>query len=53
MNAIFKNSVVHAVVGVAVFGLPLVIASHSPFLDLTLGGVLSLLYHWVSGVYNS
>jgi hypothetical protein len=45
----YLRSLVHGAVSVVLFAIPLALASHSPMLDLTLGGVLNMVYHFLVG----
>ncbi len=38
------NKIIHCVASILLFGIPVIVSSHSPTLDLTLGGVLNALY---------
>lgn len=42
MNAL--KSIGHGIVSAALFAIPLVLASHAQFLDLTIGGLLNAAY---------
>lgn len=46
------NKIIHWVAAVVLFGIPLIISSHSPILDLTIGGVLNAVYLAVSHHIN-
>lgn len=46
------NKIVHWVASIILFGVPVLIASHSPFLDISIGAILNALYLWVSHTVN-
>lgn len=48
-----KKSILHAVAAVVLFSIPVILASHSPILDLTVGGILNLGYQFFYHYYNS
>jgi hypothetical protein len=43
----FKKPIVHGIVSIVLFAIPLALASNVPILDLTVGGILNTLYHWL------
>lgn len=47
-----KNKIIHLLASVVLFGIPLILASHSPALDVTLGGVLNAIYLFISQKIN-
>jgi hypothetical protein len=44
------NKIVHAVMAVILFAIPVVLSSHSGVLDLTVGGILNAMYLYVSQI---
>lgn len=46
------KSVLHGVVSVLLFAIPLALASHSPLLDLSVGGLLNAVYHFLVSKEN-
>jgi len=42
------NKIIHALAAVILFTIPVIISSHSASLDLTVGGILNLIYLSVS-----
>lgn len=45
-----NNKVIHLIASVVLFGIPMILASHSTFLDLTVGGLLNAIYLAVSQI---
>lgn len=43
--SVIKKSVIHGVTSVLLFGLPIILMSNAPWLNLTIGGVLNAMYH--------
>lgn len=39
-----NNKVIHWCASIVAFAIPMVLASHSAFLDLTIGGLLNAIY---------
>ena len=48
MKSNFLTSLKHGVVTVILFGAPLLLAHLGNAADLTIGGTLTLLYHWAT-----
>jgi hypothetical protein len=46
------KSIVHGLVSVALFAIPLVINLSAPWESLTVGGVLNAIYHYLVGWYG-
>lgn len=46
------NKIIHWIAAFVLFGIPLILATHAPVLDLTVGGVLNAVYLWVSQKVN-
>ena len=49
-NKNMYNKIVHAVMAVILFAIPVVLSSHSGVLDLTVGGILNAMYLYVSQI---
>lgn len=47
-----KNKIIHWIAAVVLFGIPVILSTHSPILDLTVGGLLNGLYLWLSHLVN-
>jgi hypothetical protein len=48
-----KNPIVHGVVSVVLFAIPLVLSSNNPALTLTVGGILNAVYHALFGWFSA
>jgi hypothetical protein len=48
-----SKGILHGIVGAALFAIPLILASHSPLLDLTLGCALNAAYQWFVSWYST
>jgi len=46
------NKIIHWVVSLVLFGVPLIVATHSPLLDITIGAILNGIYLWASHKAN-
>lgn len=46
------NKIIHWVVAFIVFAVPLILMSHSPYLDISIGAILNGLYLWASHYIN-
>lgn len=42
------NKIIHWLASIVLFGIPMILASHSTILDLTVGGLLNAIYLAVS-----
>ena len=47
-----SNKIIHAIVAVLVFAIPVVLNSHAPFLDITVSSVLNAFYLYLSQLIN-
>lgn len=46
------NKIVHWVFAILAFGIPVLISTHSPVLDITVSGILNAIYLYVSQKLN-
>jgi hypothetical protein len=51
--SITTKSIVHGLVGAVLFGLSMFMTSGNPALGLTVGGVLTFVYHAIYGWYTT
>lgn len=47
-----RLSIVHGLVSVVLFAIPLLLSSGQPVLTLTVGGILNVVYHFLAATYG-
>lgn len=46
------NKAIHWLASIILFGIPILLATHSPFLDVSVGAILNAIYLYVSQKVN-